>query len=88
LQNKLRDYLLKNNYYPTDIFDQNYFKVLYFYEPGGILFLVATDEPGFTVDEKESELGKTLMLPNWLQSKRAELEDQLQQVTVRPMEGE
>jgi glyoxalase family protein len=52
------------------------------------VFEVATDQPGFTVDEKESELGKTLMLPDWLESKREELEDQLQQVTLRPMEGE
>jgi glyoxalase family protein len=88
VQNELRKELLKNEYYPTEILDRNYFKALYFHEPGGILFEVATDEPGFTVDEKESELGTTLMLPNWLEPKRAELEDQLQQVTVRQMEGE
>ncbi|MFN2434935.1 MAG: hypothetical protein ABR515_06140 [Nitrososphaeraceae archaeon] len=43
-------------------------------EPGGVLFEIATDPPGFTVDQKSSELGTRLMLPEWLESERKSLE--------------
>ncbi|MGG1679944.1 hypothetical protein ACIFOT_30135 [Neobacillus sp. NRS-1170] len=60
---------------PTEILDRNYFKALYFHEEGGIIFEIATDPPGFSVDEPVAELGKKLMLPSWLESKREELEE-------------
>jgi glyoxalase family protein len=83
-----RSLLLENGYYPTEILDRNYFKALYFHEEGGILFEIATDPPGFSVDDPIHELGKKLMLPSWLESKREELEETLPQVEVRVLEGD
>jgi glyoxalase family protein len=61
----------------TTIIDRKYFHSIYFREPGGVLFEIATDPPGFTVDEDESELGKSLKLPPWLESMRQHLEHTL-----------
>lgn len=61
----------------TDVKDRNYFRSIYFREPGGILYEVATDPPGFTVDESPEELGSTLKLPDWFEERRAELERRL-----------
>lgn len=57
--------------------DRQYFKSIYFREPGGILFGIATDEPGFTHDESITELGTELKLPPWLESERDMLEQRL-----------
>jgi glyoxalase family protein len=54
--------------------DRYYFKSLYFREPNGILFEIATDEPGFTADEPLESLGKHLALPPFLESRRREIE--------------
>jgi glyoxalase family protein len=58
----------------TEQIDRNYFRSVYFREPGGILFEIATDEPGFAVDEPASELGQSLKLPAALESRRADIE--------------
>jgi glyoxalase family protein len=81
-----RSLLIEKGYYPTEILDRNYFKALYFHEEGGILFEIATDPPGFAVDEPAAELGTKLMLPSWLESKREELEETLPPVEVRVLE--
>lgn len=81
-----RSLLLGKGHYPTEVRDRNYFKAVYFHEEGGILFEIATDPPGFSVDEPEAELGKKLMLPSWLESKREELNDILPPVAVRVLE--
>jgi glyoxalase family protein len=60
--------------------DRRYFKSIYFREPGGILFEIATDGPGFTRDESVSELGTELKLPPWLENDRAMLEDRLPEI--------
>jgi hypothetical protein len=52
---------------PTEQKDRRYFRSVYFLEPGGILFEIATDEPGFTVDEAAPTLGKDLKLPPFLE---------------------
>lgn len=78
--------LQDKGYYPTEIKDRNYFKALYFYEEGGILFEIATDSPGFMVDELRNELGKKLMLPAWLEPKKEELEASLPTIGVRVLE--
>jgi glyoxalase family protein len=85
---KWRSLLLDKGYYPTEVRDRNYFKAIYFHEEGGILFEIATDPPGFTVDEPIHELGEKLMLPSWLESKRVELEETLPKVKVRVLEGD
>ncbi|WP_439025972.1 ring-cleaving dioxygenase [Haloarchaeobius sp. DT45] len=61
----------------TDQKDRNYFRSVYFREPGGVLFEVATDVPGFTVDEPVETLGTDLKLPPWLEDDRERLEASL-----------
>ena len=58
----------------TEQVDRNYFRSVYFREPGGILFEIATDEPGFAIDEPAAELGRSLRLPPALEARRAEIE--------------
>jgi glyoxalase family protein len=58
----------------TEQKDRNYFRSVYFREPGGILFEVATDKPGFAVDEPAASLGQSLKLPPFLEARRRELE--------------
>lgn len=58
----------------TPKIDRNYFYSLYFREPGGVLFEIATDNPGFSVDEPVSELGRNLKLPIQYEARRAEIE--------------
>ena len=59
---------------PTEVIDRFWFKSVYFLEPGGVLFEIATDGPGFTVDEDPATLGEHLVLPPWLESHRSEIE--------------
>ena len=59
---------------PTDVIDRFWFRSVYFREPGGALFEVATDGPGFAVDEPTETLGERLILPPWLEPRRAEIE--------------
>jgi glyoxalase family protein len=61
----------------TEQIDRNYFRSVYFREPGGVLFEVATDEPGFAVDEPAAELGRSLKLPPFLEARRTEIEAML-----------
>ena len=57
----------------TQILDRQYFKSIYFREPGGVLFEIATDAPGFSVDEPLLELGRHLKLPPWLEPNREQI---------------
>lgn len=57
--------------------DRHYFRSLYFREPGGVLYELATEEPGFTIDGPVEELGTRIILPPWLESRRAEVEARL-----------
>ena len=59
---------------PTDVIDRFWFKSVYFREPGGALFEIATDGPGFAVDEAPDALGTTLVLPPWLEPSRSRIE--------------
>jgi glyoxalase family protein len=59
---------------PTPVIDRFWFKSVYFLEPGGVLFEMATDGPGFSVDEDPAHLGESLVLPPFLESRRAEIE--------------
>jgi len=61
----------------TEVRDRHYFRSIYFREPGGVLFEIATDGPGFTVDESPAELGATLRLPPQYESMRRRLERSL-----------
>ena len=66
----------------TDVLDRNYFQSIYFREPGEVLFEIATDPPGFTVDELPAELGTHLKLPPWLEPERTRIERALPPVRV------
>ena len=57
----------------TEIMDRQYFKSIYFREPGGVLFEIATDDPGFDIDEPLLELGRKLKLPPWLEPNREQI---------------
>jgi glyoxalase family protein len=59
---------------PTEVIDRFWFKSVYFLEPGGVLFELATDGPGFAVDEEKEALGERLVLPPWLEPNRGEIE--------------
>ena len=61
----------------TPVINRFYFHSIYFREPGGVLFEIATDPPGFTLDETPEALGTHLKLPPWLEAQRAALEQQL-----------
>ena len=61
----------------TPVMDRQYFHSIYFNEPGGVLFEIATDPPGFAVDEPVEQLGTHLKLPPWLESERPMLEQTL-----------
>ncbi len=65
----------------TPVIDRTYFHSVYFREPGGVLFEIATDPPGFMVDQKEDELGQKLLLPQWLEPYRKHLEKVLPKVS-------
>ena len=72
-----RKLVAEHRMHPTEQKDRNYFRSIYFREPNGILFEIATDQPGFAVDEPVSELGRSLKLPRFLEPRRAELEAKL-----------
>jgi glyoxalase family protein len=61
----------------TPVIDRKYFHSIYFREPGGVLFEIATDPPGFAVDEPVETLGSHLVLPAWLEPDRADLQEVL-----------
>jgi catechol 2,3-dioxygenase-like lactoylglutathione lyase family enzyme len=69
-----RDILVERGLNVTPVMDRNYFHSIYFREPGGILFEIATDPPGFAIDELVEALGSRLQLPAWLEPHRAEIE--------------
>jgi glyoxalase family protein len=66
--------IVKSGYNSSPIIDRNYFHSIYYREPGGVLFEIATNNPGFTVDEPAEKLGTQLMLPQQYQKYRAEIE--------------
>ncbi|MGG3283749.1 ring-cleaving dioxygenase [Paenibacillus solani] len=76
-------WVTSHGFMPTDIKNRNYFRSLYFRERGGILFEVATDPPGFTVDEDLDSLGKELKLPAWFEPERARIEENLMPIQVK-----
>ncbi|MBU1801779.1 MAG: ring-cleaving dioxygenase, partial [Actinobacteria bacterium] len=59
---------------PSPPIDRFWFRSVYFREPGGVLFELATDGPGFSRDEDLVSLGETLVLPPWLESRREQIE--------------
>jgi glyoxalase family protein len=66
----------------TQILDRTYFHSIYFREPGGVLFELATDPPGFSLDEPIESLGEELRIPDWLEWKRGFIEMRLAPITL------
>lgn len=62
---------------PTQLIDRHWFKSVYYRIPEGVLFEMASDDPGYTVDEEFEHLGEKLILPPWLEEKRARIEELL-----------
>ena len=73
-QLELREALIKAGIKVTPVMDRSYFQSIYFREPGGVLFEVATMKPGFMTDEPVEDLGRGLKLPPWEEARRAEIE--------------
>lgn len=88
-QVKWRKTIRDLQYNVTPVIDRTYFHSIYFHEPGGVLFEIATDPPGFAVDEPADKIGSSLVLPKWLESGRSELERILPPVELpKPVGGQ
>jgi glyoxalase family protein len=72
-QQQVLHQLRQAGYHVTPVQDRQYFHSIYFREPGGVLFEIATDPPGFAIDEPVSALGTSLKLPPWLEPHRAQI---------------
>jgi glyoxalase family protein len=70
----------------TTVQDREYFHSIYFREPGGVLFEMATDTPGFAIDEPIETLGEALRIPPWFEPQRASIEQRLLPVTLKKAE--
>lgn len=70
----------------TDVMDRSYFHSIYYREPGGVLFEIATDVPGFATDEPVDALGESLKLPEWLEPERPSIEQGLPRISLSPVE--
>ena len=69
----------------TPVQDRQYFHSIYFRSPGGVLFEIATDAPGFPYDEPVAELGTHLKLPSWLEQHRPAIEQRLPEIELKPV---
>jgi glyoxalase family protein len=76
----MREQVEKGGMHPTKVIDRNYFHSVYFHEPAGVLYELATNPPGFDVDEPVEHLGEKLMLPPQYEAHRAEIEAVLPQI--------
>jgi glyoxalase family protein len=74
---KWRERVLAAGAHATPVIDRFWFRSVYFREPSGVLFELATYSPGFSADESPEHLGETLVLPPWLESRREQIEAQL-----------
>jgi glyoxalase family protein len=80
-QEEVRTKIAQRMLNPTPVLDRQYFTSIYFREPGGVLFEVATAGPGFATDEDRAHLGEALKLPSWYEKHRAAIESAVTPVT-------
>ncbi len=78
----LRKKVIDMGLHPSEVIDRHWFHSVYFRTPGGVLFEIATDGPGYEVDEDPDKLGQKLILPPWLESKREMIEKRLPEIRV------
>jgi glyoxalase family protein len=81
-QMEVRNRLFGNGLNVTPVIDRKYFHSIYFREPGGVLFEVATEPPGMAVDEDPEHLGETLQLPPWEEHNRKDIEKRLAPILI------
>lgn len=81
-QQQVRARIVQRMLNPTPVLDRNYFTSIYFREPGGVLFEVATAGPGFAIDEPVGHLGEALKLPAQYEPRRAEIENALEPIAI------
>jgi glyoxalase family protein len=81
-QRSWRSRLVNKHLNVTPVIDRCYFHSIYFREPGGVLFELATDPPGFAIDEPPEKLGEALKLPSWLEPNRKRIEQVLQPIEL------
>jgi glyoxalase family protein len=81
-QREWREVLVASSLDVTPVLDRTYFHSIYFREPGGVLFELATDPPGFALDEPIESLGETLKLPPWLEPQRSRVERMLPPIAL------
>lgn len=86
-QAEWRETIRERGYDVTPVIDRTYFHSIYFREPGGVLFEIATDPPGFAVDEPEDRIGSSLVLPGWLEGERPQLERLLPRIRLPKLGG-
>ena len=79
---ELRERVLSKGLQPSQIIDRHWFKSVYFREPGGVLFEMATDDPGYRSDEDFEHLGEKLVLPPWLEPRRTLIEGTLPKLDI------
>lgn len=85
-QMEVRERLASTGVHVTPVVDRQYFKSIYFREPGGVLFEVATNPPGMAIDEDPNHLGTSLKLPPWQENNRDVIEGNLETITFDAME--
>lgn len=83
----VREAVVKAGQEPTPVIDRFWFRSVYFREPGNVLYELATDGPGFGVDEPMDRLGESLVLPPWLEDRRAEIEERLAPIVLPHLGG-
>jgi len=76
-QEAWREHLLSMGVEVSPVMERSYFRSIYFRSPDGLLLEIATDGPGFAVDEPAEALGSTLKLPPWLETRREDIEKSL-----------
>jgi glyoxalase family protein len=79
---RMRKQVMELGLQPTEVIDRHFFKSVYFRSPGGVLFEIATDGPGYEATMPKEELGKKLFLPPWLESKRDTIEQNLEPIEI------
>jgi len=86
-QKAWRERLIEKRLNLTPVIDRCYFHSVYFREPGGVLFELATDPPGFAIDEPPERLGEGLKLPSWLEARRPDIERMLPPLVLHHKEA-
>lgn len=81
-QKAMRKKVIDMGLNPTGVIDRHWFRSVYFQSPGGVLFEIATDGPGYAVDEDADKLGQKLILPPWLESRREMIEKRLPEINT------